>query len=46
VAKELEASGVLYEDSEVVVDNNIITSRQPSDIPAFMSKIMQVLSDQ
>ncbi len=44
VATELEAGGVLYEDSEVVVDGNIITSRQPSDIPAFMGEIIKALS--
>ena len=44
VAKELEVTGVLYEDSEVVVDGNIITSRQPSDIPAFMSEVIRALA--
>jgi protease I len=44
MAGELEVSGVLYEDSEVVVDGNIITSRQPSDIPAFMSEVMRALA--
>ncbi len=44
VSGELEAAGVLYEDSEVVVDNNIITSRQPSDIPAFMREVMRALA--
>jgi protease I len=44
VARELEVSGVLYEDSEVVVDGNIITSRQPSDIPAFMSEVIRALA--
>lgn len=44
VAKELEVAGVFYEDSEVVVDGNIITSRQPSDIPAFMSEVIRALA--
>jgi len=44
VVRELEASGVLYEDSEVVVDGNIITSRQPSDIPAFMGEVIRALA--
>lgn len=43
-AGELEASGVLYEDSEVVVDGNMITSRQPSDIPAFMREVIRALA--
>jgi len=32
VADELKASGAVYEDKEVVVDGNLITSRQPSDL--------------
>jgi protease I len=41
VAREMKAAGALYEDREVVVDSNLITSRQPSDIPAFMREIMK-----
>jgi len=36
-------AGALYEDSEVVVDGNLITSRIPSDLPAFMREIMKKL---
>lgn len=43
VAPEMKVAGVLYEDSEVVVDGNLITSRQPSDIPVFMREIMKML---
>jgi len=43
VADELKASGALYEDKTVVVDNNLITARQPSDLPAFMREIMKTL---
>lgn len=43
VADELRASGAIYEDREVVVDGNLITSRQPSDLPAFMKEIMKAL---
>jgi protease I len=43
VAGEMEEAGALYEDSEVVVDGNLITSRQPSDLPAFMREIMKRL---
>ncbi|MBW1925746.1 MAG: type 1 glutamine amidotransferase [Deltaproteobacteria bacterium] len=44
VAGELEAIGAIYEDSEVVVDGNIITSRQPSDIPMFMKAVLEALA--
>jgi len=43
VAEELKESGALYEDSEVVVDGNLVTSRQPSDLPAFMREIVGLL---
>ncbi|ABB32634.1 intracellular protease, PfpI family [Geobacter metallireducens RCH3] len=43
VADEMRGAGALYEDSEVVVDGNLITSRQPSDIPAFMRELMKKL---
>ena len=43
VAKELKDAGAVYEDKEVVVDGNLITSRQPSDIPAFMRETMKMV---
>jgi protease I len=43
VAPEMKDAGALYEDKEVVVDGNLITSRQPSDLPAFMREIMKVV---
>lgn len=43
IAKELKDAGAIYKDVEVVVDKNLITSRQPSDLNAFMEAIMQSL---
>ena len=43
VAEELQEAGARYEDREVVVDGNLITSRQPSDLPAFMRELMKKL---
>jgi len=43
VAAEMKGAGALYEDREVVVDGNLVTSRQPSDLPAFMREIMKLL---
>lgn len=43
VAEEMKEAGALYEDSEVVVDGNLVTSRQPSDLPAFMREMMRLL---
>lgn len=41
VANEMRDAGALYEDSEVVVDGNLVTSRQPEDLPAFMRETMK-----
>jgi protease I len=43
VKGELEGAGANYRDEEVVVDGNLVTSRQPGDIPAFMREIMKQL---
>lgn len=36
-------AGANYVDREVVVDGNIITSRKPDDLPAFMVALLQAL---
>ncbi|HOX95484.1 MAG TPA: DJ-1/PfpI family protein, partial [Syntrophales bacterium] len=36
-------AGGLYRDAEVVVDGNIITSRIPDDLPAFLRAIIDAL---
>jgi len=46
VAPELKDAGAVYEDKEVVIDGNLITSRQPSDLPAFMRETLKVLRKQ
>jgi protease I len=43
VAPEMEDAGALYEDREVVVDGNLVTSRQPSDLPVFMREMLKML---
>jgi protease I len=43
VAPELKQAGAAYEDKDVVVDGNLITSRKPGDLPAFMREIMKML---
>jgi protease I len=45
VAGELCKAGVDYVDREVVVDGKLITSRQPSDLPAFIDAILQVMNE-
>lgn len=37
-------AGANWEDREVIVDRNLVTSRQPSDIPAFNREMIQLFS--
>jgi len=43
VQPELEQAGALVKDEELVEDGNLITSRQPSDLPAFLRAVMNRL---
>lgn len=43
MAAELKAAGADYRDRAVVVDGNLITSRKPGDLPAFMQAIFEAL---
>jgi len=36
-------AGTIFEDSSVVIDNNLITSRMPSDLPDFMKAVLNFL---
>jgi len=36
-------AGGFYEDAEVVVDRNLVTSRKPDDLPAFCAAAIKVL---
>jgi len=38
-------AGAVYTDAEVVRDGNLITSRMPSDLPAFCRTIIEALYD-
>ena len=39
-------AGAIWEDSEVVRDGNLVTSRKPDDLPAFALACIQVLKEQ
>jgi protease I len=43
IKDDLVHAGGIYQDAEVVVDGNLITSRQPSDLPAFLEAIIAAL---
>ena len=38
-------AGALWEDSELVRDGNLITSRKPDDLPAFCRAIVQAMEE-
>ncbi|MDR1397182.1 MAG: type 1 glutamine amidotransferase [Desulfarculales bacterium] len=38
-------AGGLWQDKEVVVAGNLITSRRPSDMPAFMREVLKFLNN-
>jgi deglycase len=45
IKDDLVHAGAVYEDSEVVRDGNLITSRKPADLPAFSRTILKALSE-
>ncbi len=40
ISIDLKNAGAQWEDSEVVVDNGLVTSRTPEDLPAFNAKLV------
>ncbi|QOJ15004.1 MAG: type 1 glutamine amidotransferase [Planctomycetia bacterium] len=44
VRDDVVNAGAVWEDAEVVVDRHIITSRRPSDLPAFCAALLDVLA--
>ena len=45
IATDLENAGARWVNEEVVVDNGIITSRNPDDLPAFSAKIIEEVEE-
>jgi len=43
ITQDIKNAGATFVDQEVVVDDNLITSRQPSDIPAFCKACLSKL---
>lgn len=42
IQDDMRNAGAQWEDSEAVVDRNLVTSRQPSDIPKFNEEIKKL----
>ena len=45
IRDDLVHSGALWSDEEVVVDGNLVTSRTPADLPAFMRATLHLLAE-
>jgi protease I len=46
VKDDVVNAGGVWEDSEVVIDGHIVTSRKPEDLPAFMRASIDVVAGQ
>jgi protease I len=45
VPEEIKKGGGIWEDKEVVVDGNLVSSRWPMDLPAFMREVIKVINN-
>lgn len=45
IQSDLKNAGANWVDEEVVVDNGLVTSRKPDDIPAFSAKLIEEISE-
>lgn len=45
IKTDLENAGVLWHDREVIVDNGLVTSRSPQDLPAFNKKMIEEIKE-
>jgi len=46
IKTDLVNAGAQFEDADVVVDRNLVTSRTPKDLPAFGEKLVEILVGQ
>jgi protease I len=44
VPEEIRNAGGIWEDQDVVVDGNLVTSRWPADLPAFMRELTRLIA--
>ncbi len=45
VKTDLRNAGAEWTDAEVIVDNGLVTSRKPADIPAFSAKLVEEIAE-
>ena len=44
IEEKIEDAGAAYENVPVVTDGNLITSREPADLPVFMKELVKILN--
>jgi protease I len=44
VPEEIKNNGGIWEDKDVVVDGNLVSSRWPMDLPSFMKEVMKIIN--
>ncbi len=45
IQSDLKNAGAIWRDQEVVVDNGLVTSRKPADLPAFNRKFIEEVAE-
>ncbi|MCL7751458.1 type 1 glutamine amidotransferase [Guyparkeria hydrothermalis] len=45
IQTDLKNAGAVWVDEEVVVDNGLVTSRNPDDLPAFNAKLVEEIAE-
>ncbi len=45
IQTDLKNAGADWVDEEVVVDNGLVTSRKPDDLPAFNRKLVEEIAE-
>ncbi len=45
IKDDVQNAGATYVDAEVVRDGNLITSRKPDDLPAFLTAILEAVAE-
>ncbi len=45
IQTDLKNAGAIWKDQEVIVDNGLVTSRKPDDLPAFNRKLIEEVAE-